>query len=891
MYNPTFLKLRPLFKVLFGNSIWAFLILLFGCSLFITKPGHAICGSSFVTNTNDSGLGSLRQAILTSNGASGQTTICFNIPGGGLHTIALASSLPAITTPAIIDGTSQPGYSGAPLIELNGANVTNQPGIWITAGNSTVRGLVINRFGLNGIIVTNSGNNTIAGNYIGTDSTGTVAAPNGTDGIGILNSPNNTVGGTAAADRNVVSGNTGNGIGITGSAASGNTIIGNIVGANASGTASVANNGDGILINQSPNNTVGGTTGTTPGGACTGSCNLVSGNRVNGIGIWMPSGTGNTVQGNIVGLTMSGTASLGNGDIGVEVNETSGNIVGGTTPNARNVLSGNNGAGVFITGGNAHDNVVQGNYIGTNSAGNGGIGNRKMGLGIGYSPGIQPAHNNMIGGIAGVTPGGACTGACNLISGNVQNGVLMSGSGTGGGNIFYSNYIGVAANGTDPIGNGIDGIGIIESSNNLIGGSNSNQRNVIAANGSNGLILVGGTSNDNRFIGNNDGVNAAGANMGNASAGVMLAGGINSAVLGNNINANGNSGISFANGANRSPKFPLVYAARTINNRTAIAGTFNGLSNTSFTLDFFASDGCNAAAPLNFGQGQNYLGSTTITTDQFGNSVFTFLPASPVGGNRYITATASKQINGTPAETSGFSQCMLVNTAKPALTDGATWFLKSDLTPGSADITFGYGFPSTLLMCAWDPNQKGVKLPVVVSGNNWFERASYTTGKADNQFSYGPNGGTPVCGDWTGSGFDSPGMVSADSTWYLRNSNSSGGADTVFQWGPYGGVPAPGNWTGSGVTTPGMYLPGSDQFITRNTNGGGPADNVYMLSGPGLIKQASGGNIVVGDWTGEGRDKIGWVGADNVWRMGGNAGGNMIGSFRFGFPGPKPLTW
>ncbi|HWZ65571.1 MAG TPA: right-handed parallel beta-helix repeat-containing protein [Patescibacteria group bacterium] len=870
--------------------VFAFILL--GYSLLPVKPGHASCGSLSVTNTNDSGLGSLRQAITTANSASGQNTICFAIPGSGVQTIALSSALPAITNPAIIDGSSQPGYNGAPLIELNGTNVTNQPGIWITAGNSTVRGLIINRFGLNGLIITNTGNNIIAGNYIGTDSTGTGAAPNGTDGIGILNSANNTVGGTTVADRNVVSGNTGNGIGITGSAASGNVISGNIVGANSSGTGSIPNHGDGILINQSPNNTVGGTTGTTPGGACTGACNLVSGNRVNGIGIWMPSGTGNTVQGNMVGLTLSGASGLANGDIGVEVNETSGNIVGGTTPGARNVLSGNNGAGVFITGGNAHDNIVQGNYIGTNSAGNGGIGNHKMGLGIGYSPGIQPAHNNFIGSATGATPGGACTGGCNLISGNVQNGVLMSGSGTGGGNTFYNNFIGTSADGVSSIGNGLDGIGIIESANNLIGGTNPGLRNVIAANGNNGLIIVGGTSNGNRFVGNNIGLNTAGNNLGNIGAGVLLASGVDTAILSNNINSNGNLGINLINGANRSPKFPMVYAAKTVNNRTTIGGTINSLPSTSYTLEFFASDGCNAGVPLNFGQGQNFLGSTVLTTDQFGNSVFTFQPTNPVAGNRYITATATKQTNGLPTETSAFSQCLLVNTAKPGLTNGAgTWFLKYDLTPGAADKTFGYGFPSTLLMCAWDPNQKGVKLPVVVSGSNWFERASYTTGTADNQFVYGPVNGTPVCGDWTGSGIDSPGVVGPDSTWYLRNSNSTGAADISFQWGPYGGIPAPGKWTGNGVSTPGMYLPWSDQFIARNSNNGGPADNVYSISGSGLIKQAPGGNIVVGDWTGEGRDKIGWVGTDNVWRMGGNAGGNVIGSFQFGFPGAQPLTW
>lgn len=876
-------------------------VLLFGLALYQPHRLRAACGAIVVTNTNDAGIGSLRQAIQTANSAPGQSTICFNINGTGVHTIVPTSPLPAITSPAIIDGTSQPGYSGSPLIELNGASAGNQPGIWITAGNSTIRGLVINRFGANGIFITNTGGNVIAGNYIGTDSTGTTALPNGTDGVGILNSSNNLVGGTTTADRNVISGNTGNGVGITGSSAAGNTISGNFIGTSAFGNAAVANS-DGVLINQSPNNTVGGATGTTPNGACTGACNLISGNRVNGIGLWMSTATGNVVQGNFVGVVVSGTGALPNGDIGVEVNETSGNTVGGTNANARNILSGNQGAGLFITGANGHDNTVEGNFIGTNSAGTAAVANQKMGLGIGYSTGIQPAHNNTIGGTTGVTPGGACTGACNVIAGNKANGVLISGA--GGSNTFYSNYIGAGADGVTSIGNGIDGIGIADSPNNAIGGTNTNQRNVIAANGDNGLIIVGAGATGNRFVGNYDGLNATGGGMGNTGTGITIVTGTDNAVLSNSIYANGKLGIDLnqdnvtlnhngaGSGANHSQNYPMVYAARTLGTRTTtISGSLNSAPNTTFTLEFFSSDGCNAAAPLNFGQGQHFLGSTAVTTDQYGNSAFTFASPTTVSGGKYITATSTKQTNGIPAETSEFSQCLLVNSAKPAVANGASWFLKYDLTNGPADVSFGYGFPATLLMCAWDPNQKGVKLPVVVSGTSWFERASYTAGTADNQFSYGFSGGTPICGDWTGSGIDTPGMVSSDSTWFLRNSNSPGAADTTFQWGPSGGVPAPGNWDGSGRSLPGMYLPSSDQFISHNANASGPADNTYSLSGPGLIKQAPGGSIVVGDWTGEGRDKIGWVSTNNLWNLGGTQGGNLSGSFQFGFSGVKPVLW
>ena len=101
-----------------------------------------------VTNTSDSGAGSIRQAILDANAVVGADNIAFNIPGGGVQTISPASALPDITDTVAVDATTQPGYAGTPLIELDGSGVTGS-GLTLAVGSdaSTVRGLVINNFG------------------------------------------------------------------------------------------------------------------------------------------------------------------------------------------------------------------------------------------------------------------------------------------------------------------------------------------------------------------------------------------------------------------------------------------------------------------------------------------------------------------------------------------------------------------------------------------------------------------------------------------------------------------------------------------------------------------------------------------------------------------------
>ena len=282
-------------------------------------------------------------------------------PGTEPFIIHPTSALPTITAPVFIDGTSQSGYAGAPIIVLDGtlagANV-NGLQIGAAAGGSTIEALAIDDFSAAGISV-GSASDQLLGNYIGVDATGATAAPNGT-GI-FIGSFFDTVGGATAADRNVISGNTGNGISVTSS--SGTIVTNNYIGTDSSGTIAVPNGGDGVNVSIS-----GGTVGLTT--SIMG--NVISGNTSNGISI--AAGTGNLVQGNDIGTNAAGTSKLANGVDGVLI-ASGGNTVGGTTAATRNIISGNGLDGVSLTDGGANNNLVEGNYIGTDVTGTFALGN------------------------------------------------------------------------------------------------------------------------------------------------------------------------------------------------------------------------------------------------------------------------------------------------------------------------------------------------------------------------------------------------------------------------------------------------------------------------------------------------------------------------------------
>ena len=503
-------------------------------SLWIESLEDRSLMSTFtVLNTNDSGPGSLRQAILDSNGTPGSNTIAFAIETGH-QVITLTSSLPTVTRQAVIDGATQPGFAGTPLIELNGNNL-GASGLSINAAGCTVRGLDINRFNGYGIQLNNN-QNVIVGNYIGTDWMGTTTQGNTRDGVAV-NSAGNTIGGTTAALRNLIAANRGSGISISGPGARNNQVLGNYIGTDAGGTMPLANAGFGVLVNNGAfNNTIGGT--------LAGAGNLIAGNTSDGVRIDSANATGNQLLGNFIGTNVMGTIALPNGGVGVLIGTSaSNNTIGGTVAAARNIISGNGSVGLFIADGMR--NVVQGNYIGTTADGTAALGNAADGLVI------QRADNNTIG--------GSTAGAGNVISGNRGSGVSTGASigGTGGtANIIQGNYIGTNAAGTAALGNRGDGISFGGSTQNTtIGGTTAAARNIISGNTGGGINLNGTQVTGNQVLGNYVGTNVAGTMaLPNGGAGVAVTGASSNTVGGpapgarNVISGNG-GGVRIGDGA------------------------------------------------------------------------------------------------------------------------------------------------------------------------------------------------------------------------------------------------------------------------------------------------------------------------------------------------------
>jgi len=400
-----------------------------------------------------------------------------------------------------------------------GSSVGTNPGVSCSGGCNLISGN--KNFGVQ------ASSGVVKSNFIGTDVTGTVALGNGI-GVTMVGS-GATIGGTTAGDRNLISGNKGQGVVVQ---TDNNTIQGNYIGTDLTGTKALANkdpntlgSGGGVLIFGGSNNTIGGTTGTTPPGTnatadCTGACNLISANGVSGIGIAV-SANNNIVQGNFIGTDHTGAVDLGNDGFGITIGQSStGNIVGGTTASARNLISGNgktttttgdstdvhaDGSGIFISTG-ATGTKVQGNFIGTDFTGTKKVSNKGSGVFIGrnFDFASQDSTNNIIGGTTGITPGGACTGACNLISGNLENGVLIKGDGSTGnqvlGNVIgidvsgvisqanvalvNGSFIATSANGAAPLGNALNGIQVDGSPDGTKIADNTTSKN-----GKNGIEL------------------------------------------------------------------------------------------------------------------------------------------------------------------------------------------------------------------------------------------------------------------------------------------------------------------------------------------------------------------------------------------------------------------
>lgn len=613
--------------------------------------------SNVVTNTADVGLGSLRAALYYVTDHPG-SVVTFNIPtsdpgySNGVFNIHLTGMLPPLASNGmVIDGTTQPGYSGKPLIILDGSQIipetfTSDTAFLIYSSSNQVKGLSLSGFNWNGLTLeyADATNNTVAGCWLGVDSTGTNRAPNAFQGILVTSgASHNTFGGTTASARNVISGNSQYGVFITGSNTVKNIVEGNYIGVNANGTGAASNGLSGVFIGgATTGNTIGGTNanarniisgnfgygiftsdtntvgntiennyiGTDAGGAnaianplsgifigygtsnnIVGS-NVISGNV--GYGIYMTNTTGNTIFGNIIGMSSSGEAVLGNTASGIILlGGASNNIIG-----PHNVISANPSYGIQIDGvGGVTKNTISGNYIGTDASGT-------------SSPGIQQIGVGLYAGPVGNTIGGSTAGAGNVISGNTQYGIFISDSGTIN-NVVQGNLIGTDATGTTAIPNVNFGIGVWSfASGNLFGGTSTGARNVISGTTGDGYGITLGGANNNIVEGNYIGTDITGQNpIPNHFAGVaMYSGSVSNLIGGVNTDAGNIIAFNFGPGV-------VMYDPITTND--SIRG------NSIFSDDGLGINFNNSGPTPNhsgFAAGPNDLQNYPIITNAFGYS-------------------------------------------------------------------------------------------------------------------------------------------------------------------------------------------------------------------------------------------------------------------------------
>jgi trimeric autotransporter adhesin len=601
------------------------------------------------------------------------------------------------------------------------------------AGNLISGAVMVESSGGSGVVIAGSGgnaanNNEVSGNLIGTNASGTAAIPNKRAGILLLfNANNNTIGGSSGAHRNIISGNEPYGIFMQANETApvtGNLVVGNYIGLNINGaplgnTYGILTFGDvglnrignaeypgnvisgnaisgihhiggsGLLIqnnligttpdgNSAAGNTQDGiylaTSGNTVGGSGFRQGNVISGNLRYGINL-QADASGNIIHGNFIGLTINGTAAVGNTLDGIVITS-SGNAVGGTGNGERNIISGNLRHGINLQGNGASANNISGNFIGLDAAGTTGVGNGRFGIILFDAPENQ---------IAG-----------NVISHNGQAfnsaGIDIFGPGSVG-NLIRSNLIGTNADGTQAIGN--QGAGItVRALNNTIGGVNPVDGNTISGNSTQGILITTffGDAGQTTIRNNRIGVGANGITpMGNASDGILIAGSSNNmiggesgitaaypntianngrigvaviteqasvpvsnAILGNSIYGNALAGIDLGangrtlnddvdndEGPNRLQNYPVISNLAFNDALQQFSITYSVPSSPDHSayplrIEFFLTDGGS--------QGKTYIGFDEFTTDDSGTEKtveITLLSTVTVPAGSAISATAT----------------------------------------------------------------------------------------------------------------------------------------------------------------------------------------------------------------------------------------------------------
>jgi hypothetical protein len=513
-----------------------------------------------VTSNADSGANTLRAAIVTANGTPAADTIVFNL-AAGQRTIALATPLRTITATLDIDGTSQPGFAGVPLVRIDGVSpASGQGALSIDANSSVVRGLMITRVPGTALSLDGGLGNQVQTMYLGTD--GNAALGNGT-GLAVWGSALNTLGGPENGKHNVISGNVDNGI-FFGDGANFNLVVNNRIGTNAAGNAALPNGYAGIRMFGDDN--IIGSTGAFGG-------NLISGNGR--FGVEVGGGEDNQFNNNRIGTDLAGTAALGNAETGVSDSAINSRI-GDSVADSGKVISGNGEYGLALGGTGTR---VRNNRIGTDAAGIAALGNGSYGVrvlgdmidigrdGVGNlisgsgrdAIGIDADADTIVitlnrigtnadGSAAIPNDGGINSGgsnvliAANLVSGNTANGIYAAGSAVE----ILANRIGTDAGGTAAIPNGT---GITTAGDGIVVGG-AGVGNLVSGNAGTGIVVGGSNVQvlDNRIgtdatgtlaLPNNDGISVGGDDIAIGAAG-----------LGNLVSGNGGSAIGLFGASN-----------------------------------------------------------------------------------------------------------------------------------------------------------------------------------------------------------------------------------------------------------------------------------------------------------------------------------------------------
>jgi titin len=513
---------------------------------------------------------------------------------------------------------------------------------------------------ISGGVSVNGNDCVISGNYIGTDITGTIAFGSGQVGVTVKgNGCRIGTNGDGLADEhegNLISGN-GNGVYLF---TRFNIVAGNFIGTDVTGTKRikdmngnpVGNIGSGIRILGGPANRLHsnriGTNG--DGVADEAERNVISGNG--DVGVNIHTGDSNVVAGNFIGTDVTGTERLGNGGYGVSIVEGRFNRVEG------NVVS-DNAWGIKLDDLVCEQNAVVGNLVGTDVTGMVGLGNHRNGISVGgllnRIEGNLVSSNDAVGVVVGgeqnvvtsnligaklngAEPLGNARGVqlsgsshdnlveSNVIAANRDQGIFLFESGVTR-NVIAGNFIGTDATGMIPLGNGTEGI-LLQAgpSDNTIGGTLPGTGNTIAFNGTSGVALWARECCPPPLM------------VGNAIRGNSIHSNVG---LGIDLRRDGptpNDALDADDGENRLQNFPVVLEAHPAGGSTTIQGTLHSAPNTTFSLDFFANSSC---APDGFCEGKRFLGSATVTTDSAGNANFNITLPSPTVINELVTATAT----------------------------------------------------------------------------------------------------------------------------------------------------------------------------------------------------------------------------------------------------------